>query len=140
MRVARWVLAAIELLYALAVMVVIEVSLRTGDLPTTCRRLRVGLDLTSSASPTAQRAVLPWRTRRAVRASLAITSRWPAGDTCLRRCLLIGHRLRNLQPVLRIGVRRTPDGDFSAHSWLEFDGRTLDPTASGFAALGTAGR
>ncbi|MGH3520977.1 MAG: lasso peptide biosynthesis protein [Haloechinothrix sp.] len=45
-----------------------------------------------------------------------------------------------MAPVLRIGVRRDPDGVFSAHSWLEFQGRTLDPTASEFAALGSAGR
>lgn len=140
MRVARWVFAVGEVLYALATMVVIEVSLRTNDLPATCRRLRIDLDLTSPAPPSAQRVMLPRRTRRAVRASLAVTSWWPAGDTCLRRCLLIGHRLRSVQPVLRIGVQRTAGGEFAAHSWLEFEGRTLDPTASQFAALGSAGR
>lgn len=140
MRVARWVLTAWEVFRALGAMVVIEVSLRASDLPGTCRRLRVGLDLTSpTASPT-QQAILPRRTRRAVLVSRVVAAWWPAGDTCLRRCLLIGHRLRSLRPVLRIGVRRTDQGEFSAHSWLEFDGRTLDPAASEFAALGSAGR
>ncbi|MGH3903812.1 MAG: lasso peptide biosynthesis B2 protein [Pseudonocardiaceae bacterium] len=140
MSVRGWVRVVWEILRALGPMALIEVSLRTSDLPTTCRRLRVGVDLTGSALPPAKRAVLPRRTRRAVLASLAVVSRWPAGDTCLRRCLLIGHRLHRLGPVLRIGVRRTANGEFSAHSWLEFDGRTLDPAAFEFAPLRSAGR
>lgn len=140
MRVASWVLGTGEALRALATMTVIEASLRVSDLPTTCRRLGVEMDLTGPAPPSAERAVLPRRTRRPVLASLAVVSCWPAGDTCLRRCLLIGHRLRSLRPVLRIGVRRTAEGEFSAHSWLELGGRTLDPTASEFATLGSTGR
>jgi hypothetical protein len=129
-----------ELLRALGTMIFIETSLRTSDLSTTCRRLRLCVDLASPARPATGLAVLPRRSRRAVLASLAVVSRWPAGDTCLRRCLLIGHRLRRLEPVLRIGVRRNANGEFLAHSWLEFGGRTLDPTASEFAALGSTGR
>ncbi|MPZ64375.1 MAG: lasso peptide biosynthesis B2 protein [Pseudonocardiaceae bacterium] len=125
------------MLRALGPMVVIEISLRTSDLPTTCRRLGVAYDLDSPAAPGAVLAVLPRRRRRVVLASLAVVSRWPAGDTCLRRCLLIGHRLRGLKPVLRIGVRRDTAGAFSAHSWLEFAGRTLDPAAFEFAPLGS---
>ncbi len=75
-----------------------------------------------------------------MRAACLVVSHWPAGDTCLRRCLLIGHRLHRLEPVLRIGVRRDAAGRFSAHSWLEIDGATLDPAASAYAALGSAGR
>lgn len=84
-------------------MVAIEITLRTSDLPTTCRRLGVGCDLHSPAAPTIEAAVLPRRARRPVLASLVDVSHWPAGDTCLRRCLLIGHRFRRLEPVLRIG-------------------------------------
>lgn len=140
MRVRGWVLGAGEVLRALGPMVVIEISLRTSDLPTTCRRLGVGCDLDSPAPPAAGLAVLPRWTRPAVLASLAVVSRWPAGDTCLRRCLLIGHRLRKLEPVLRIGVKRNTNGEFSAHSWLEFGGRTLDPAAFEFAPLGSTDR
>lgn len=140
MRARRAALGAWEVLRALGPMVVIEISLRTGDLPATCRRLGVGCDLDSSSPPATGLAVLPRRSRRVVLGSLTVVSRWPAGDTCLRRCLLIGHRLRRLEPVLRIGVKRNADGEFSAHSWLEVGGRTLDPTASEFAALGSAGR
>lgn len=140
MNLSKWVRGAWEVLRALGPMVVIEVSLRTSDLPTTCRRLRVCCDLDSLTPPAGVLAVLPRRTRPAVLASLAVVSRWPAGDTCLRQCLLIGHRLRRLEPVLRIGVKRDANGDFSAHSWLEFGGNTLDPAAFEFAPLGSSGR
>lgn len=140
MSVRRWALGAWEVLRSLGPMVVVEISLRTSDLPATCRRLEMEYDLDSPVTPDAVLAVLPRRSRRVVLASLVVVSHWPAGDTCLRRCLLIGHRLRRLQPVLRIGVRRDADGAFSAHSWLEFDGRTLDPEAFEFAALGSTDR
>jgi len=129
-----------EVLRALGPMVLIEISLRTSDLPATCRRLQVGCDLDSATPPAAQLAGLPRNARTAVRASRALVARWPGGDTCLRQCLLIGHRLRSLGPVLRIGVKRDQHGVFSAHSWLEIRGRTLDPTASEYAALGSAVR
>lgn len=135
MRIRR----ALETIRALWTMVVIEAGLRTTDLPTTCRRLRVGLDLKSATPPVLDVAVLPRKTRAAMWAAKAVASRWPAGDTCLRRCLLVGHRLRALDPVLRIGVKRGADGAFAAHSWLEIHGRTLDPTASEYAVLSWPG-
>ncbi|SFA98174.1 Transglutaminase-like superfamily protein [Amycolatopsis marina] len=136
----RRVRLVLELLLAVSAMMLIEISLRTSDLPTTCRRLGVGWDLTSAAPAAARHAVLPRRTRPTVGVACFVVSRWPAGDTCLRRCLLIGYRLRNLGPVLRIGVRRDANGEFSAHSWLEIDGASLDPAASAYAALGSARR
>ena len=113
----------------------IELLLRRRDLPAVCRRLGIAVDLESAAPPASEPAILPGRARTALRACTAATRRWPAGDTCLRHCLVVGHRLRRLSPVLRIGVRRDERG-FLAHSWLEVDGRTLDPTSVGFATLG----
>lgn len=131
---ARTVLVGfVELVRALASMVVIEARLRTGDLPTVCRRSGVRLDLTS-ADPAAGPAVLPRWTRPAIRVSHVVVGLWPGGS-CLRRCLLVGHRLRELDPVLRIGVRRDGGHRFAAHSWLEIDGGSLDPTAGDFAVL-----
>ncbi|MCT2585754.1 lasso peptide biosynthesis B2 protein [Actinophytocola sp. S1-96] len=109
--------------------------LRRHDLPTVCARLGIVPDLDSGDPPATGPAVLPGRARTAIRACSAATRRWRHGDTCLRRCLLVGNRLRHLSPVLRIGVRRDGDG-ILAHSWLEVDGRTLDPTAVDFAPLG----
>ena len=139
-RLARWLLVAWEATRAVPVLAFIELGLRTGELPALCRLLGLSLDLDSGAPSATTPAVLPRRTRHAVRGSLLAVAHWPAGDTCLRRCLLLGHRLRELGPVLRIGVGRAPDGAFTAHSWLELDGATFDPTAAGFAVLGSAGR
>ncbi|MPZ79822.1 MAG: lasso peptide biosynthesis B2 protein [Actinophytocola sp.] len=135
MSLRRRIRVVLEVGYALWWMVRIEVSLRRRDLATTCRRLGIAHDLDSAAPPATEQAVLPRRTKPAVSASRFMVASWPAGNTCLRRCLLIGHRLRDLSPVLRIGVRRD-DAGFLAHSWLEIDGRTLDPSAADFATLG----
>lgn len=120
-------------------MVAIEASLRSATLPTTCRRLRIRLDLEQGGPPDGT-AVLPRWTQVPIHAALAVARRWPAGDTCLRRCLLVGHRIRELGPVLRIGVRRDEHGAFRAHAWLEIDGRTLDAGAEGFTTLRTTAR
>lgn len=113
----------------------VEVLLRRRDLPSVCRRLGIALDVESASPPSTEPAVLPGRARTTLRACSSATRRWPAGDTCLRRCLVAGRRLRHLSPVLRIGVRRDETA-FLAHSWLEVDRRTLDPTAVDFDTLG----
>jgi hypothetical protein len=127
----------LELVRAAFWLVVVEAWLR-GGLPRTCQRLGITLDLSSAAPPSTTPAVLPRRMRTPIRACCIAVRHWPAGDTCLRRCLLIGHRLRALGPVLRIGVRRLPSGEFSAHSWLEIDGHTLDAAAADYQTLGRA--
>ncbi|WP_051400084.1 lasso peptide biosynthesis B2 protein [Haloechinothrix halophila] len=133
-RAARF---GVEAARAVVTLLVIEVCLRTGGVDTACARLGLRSDLTSARQPRAGHVVLPRRTKTPVRACCAVASAWPAGDTCLRRCLLLGHRLRQLDPVLRIGVRRE-DAVFAAHAWLEIDGVALDPASAGYAALGTA--
>lgn len=129
---------AAEAARAVATLLVIEVCLRTGGVDTACARLRLRSDLTSARSARAGHVVLPRRTKTPVRVCCAVASAWPAGDTCLRRCLLLGHRLRQLDPVLRIGVRRDQDAAFAAHAWLEIDGVALDPASAGYAVLGAA--
>ncbi len=42
-------------------------------------------------------------------------------DGCLRRSLVLGHRLRERRPKLVIGVAKE-DGALSAHAWLEIEG------------------
>jgi hypothetical protein len=118
-------------------MIMIECSLRFAGLPTTCRLIGVVCDLESTHEPATQLAVLPRRRRRAAHAAVIVVAHWPAGNTCPRRCLLVGHRLRDLRPVLRIGVRRDAAVKFGAHSWLEIDRRTPEPAAAGFAVLGS---
>jgi hypothetical protein len=126
---------AFELVSALWWLTRIELGLRRGDLPTLCRALGIECDLRSATPPATVPVVLPRRTRTAVLACAYAVALWPAGDTCLRRCLVLGRRLRTLDPVLRIGVRRDPD--LVVHSWLEIGGRTLDTTAAQYSTLGT---
>jgi hypothetical protein len=116
----------------------VERGLRRRDLPAVCRMLGVACDLSSAAPPATERAVLPRGTRTPVYAAQWAVAHWRGADTCLRRCLVLARRLRRFGPVLRIGVRRDESGAFVAHSWLEIDGRTLDPESARYATLGAA--
>jgi hypothetical protein len=121
----RWMLA----------LALVEVGLRTSRLPRICRVLGLATDLRSGAASSGAVWRIPATRHRQARAVLRATQWWPFGDTCLRQCLLMGRMLRSEHPVLRIGVQRTADGVFAAHSWLEIDGRTLDPAAAEYALL-----
>jgi hypothetical protein len=123
-----------ELARALWWLIWIELGLRRRTLPAMCAELGIECDLRSAAPPAIDHVVLPRRTRTAVLACTYAVARWPFGSTCLRSCLVLGRRLRDLEPVLRIGVRR--DGDLVVHSWLEIGGRTLDSTSAQYATLG----
>ncbi len=117
-----------EPLAVLATAVLVEVLLRSTDLPRTCRRLGVGLDVRTVAPDVPEPAELPRWAREPARWTDVLLARWPFGDTCLRRCLVLGSRLRGLEPVLRLGARRTSSGAIVAHAWLEVAGRSLEGT------------
>jgi hypothetical protein len=123
-----------ELARALFWLTRIEIGLRRRPLPDLCRKLGIECDVRTAAAPAAVPVILPRRTRTAVLACAYAVARWPFGGTCLRRCLVLGRRLRMLDPVLRIGVRR--DDELVVHSWLEIGGRTLDATSTQYATLG----
>ena len=99
-------------------------------LPRLAGLMGVRLDLTDPTPPAAVQAELPpWAARR-VTAVDRVLRRWPFGDTCLRRCLVLGRRLDRLQPVLRIGPLRGPSGALTGHAWLEVGGRPLGEAAT----------
>jgi hypothetical protein len=112
----------------------VELALRRRGLDEVCSAVGVRLDLTPDASTTAPRP-LPASTRASFAAVQRVLARWPWGDTCLRRCLVLGQRLRRLDPAMRIGVRMTPDGDLAVHSWLHVHGRDLDTGTADFHVL-----
>jgi Transglutaminase-like superfamily len=134
MSVRRRIRFTVEMARAFWWLAWIELGLRRGTLPALCDRLGIEFDLRSAAPPALDHVVLPRRTRTAVLACTYAVARWPFGSTCLRSCLVLGRRLRALQPVLRIGVRR--DGELVVHSWLEIGDRTLDATSAQYATLG----
>lgn len=124
-----------EVLRILALAAVVEIGLRTMSLPTLARLLRVRVDLHSPQRGNAM-TVRPaeWAVRRiALTRSVLRYSR----QTCLRNCLVLSCRLRSLQPVLRIGVRRQ-SGQLTAHAWLEIDDEYFDPEAQAYEPIHTA--
>lgn len=124
-----------QLPVAFLVAVVVEVGLRVTTLPRLASRLGIQVADDAGHTPGTDAIALPRWTRRRVRAAERVLARWPFGNTCLRQCLVTGQRLRRLDPVLRIGVRVEDDGSLLAHSWLEVDGVSIDPSAGTFLAF-----
>lgn len=111
----------------------VEIALRIKvPLPVLAGRLGVPLSAGAHERDLVER--LPrWAQLEWVEAHRMLAA-WPFGDTCLRRCLVAGHRMRGLSPVLVLGVTRR-GGRLAAHSWLEIDGRVLDPRARDYERL-----
>lgn len=124
-----------QLPIALVVAVVVEIGLRVTTLPRLARVLGIRVATGQATLDNAEPVLLPRSTRRPVTAALTVVRHWPLGDTCLRRCLVVGHRLRRQEPVLRLGVRTDADGSLLAHSWLEIRGRSIDPSSDSFLPL-----
>lgn len=121
---------------ALLVMILVEVGLHVTTLPRLASLLGIAIAEDAGTVPPHRPVTLPRWSRRRVLAARRVLGVWPFGDTCLRQCLVIGQRLRRLEPVLRIGVRPEPDGSLLAHSWLEIEGASIDPTSSTFLTFG----
>lgn len=126
-----------EYMIALALAGLSEVAVRTLPLKRTARLMRVVLVPAPDAAPKPQIDKLPpWAAHR-YRVVDHLMSRWPVEGACLRQSLVLGNRLRDLHPVLKLGVRMD-DGVIKAHAWLEIDGRSLDATSHHFVELPTA--
>ncbi|PZS35496.1 MAG: lasso peptide biosynthesis B2 protein [Pseudonocardiales bacterium] len=120
------------------VALVVEAGLRLSTLPRLTRLL--GIRLAQDGEPEQQDSTLlpglpvPWLRRRAV-AVKRVFRHWPFESTCLRRALVLGQRIRKLDPTLVIGVRHDDSGTLAAHAWLVVAGVALDPLASQYEAL-----
>jgi hypothetical protein len=122
------------LVVVVALLVRVEIGLRHRPLPDLCRRLGIGL---GGAVPDRAAGEVPdreWLARR-VRAVDRVMRHWPPGDTCLRRCLVLGRLLRRTSPTLVLGVRRVEGSSVEAHSWLEIGGRPVDRSSSSYAVF-----
>jgi hypothetical protein len=127
----------VEAFAVLAIATRIEISLRRRGLPSTAARFGVRLAKPlAAAEPPMPRERLPaWAVRRA-RLVQIFMRRWPLGDTCLRKSLVIGNRLAALSPELFIGVRAAErDGSVAAHAWLRIRGIDIDPTSADYLAF-----
>lgn len=123
-------------LHVLALITFVELTIRWVSLPRLTRLLGVRLDLGSASPPSRpyRLSTLPPRARRRLRCTRRVANHWPfSAGPCLRRSLVAGRLLRDLDPSLRLGVAGSGD-ELHAHSWLEIDGRPLERLA-GFNAF-----
>lgn len=125
-----------QLIAAAVVALVVEIGLSISTVPRVVRLLGIRLAQDHDGVPVGAPADLPavWIRRRYVEVN-RVFRRWPFGNTCLRRALVLGHRIRRLDPVLVIGVRHGEDGQLAAHAWLVVGDIALDPLASNYAPL-----
>lgn len=127
------VVAIRELVIVVVVASYVEAQFRWAGLPTMTRRL--GLTLSADGKEQAGAAVLPGWTRLPIRTVDRVMNHWPFGGTCLRRTLVLGHRLRGLDAQVRIGVQRSVSGEVAAHSWLIVRGMSIDPESARYRPL-----
>ncbi len=119
-----------------------EMAVRLLTLPRAARLFAVRLDgggevqLAPEQSSTA--TLPPWAVRR-LAVVQAVMRHWPIDGVCLRESLVAGQRLRRLDPVMKVGVKRSADG-VTAHAWLQVGGIDLDPSAIEFGELVLDGR
>jgi len=121
------------------VALVVETGLRFSTLPRLTRLLGIRLahdgeseQQEDSGFPSDLPA--PWIRRRAVAVN-RVFRHGPLEGTCIRRALVLGQRIRRLNPTLMIGVRRDDSGALAAHAWLVVTGIALDPLATHYETL-----
>jgi hypothetical protein len=124
-----------EVARALALAAVVEWRVRRT--PIRALAADLGVPLADDGRPKAPpMGTLPGWVELRLRAVDLVFKLWrfgPAGD-CLRRSLVTGHLVRELQPVLRIGVRREGQ-QVRAHAWVEVRGVAIDSDPSGYVPL-----
>lgn len=122
-----------------------EVCLRAFGLPRVCRLFGVrfrfeeeGAPSMSAGCPDRERPE-DVRIRETVRRVDRVLRVVKPEGACLRRALVLGSLLRDLSPLLRLGVVRSAHG-IQAHAWLELEGRSLPlpagaPASASFVPL-----
>jgi len=119
---------------AAVVALVVEIGLSISTVPRVARLLGIRIASDTAAVPSGTVPDAEWIHRRSVEVH-RVLRRWPFGNTCLRRALVLGQRIRRLDPVLVIGVRHDEASQLSAHAWLVVGGFALDPLAARYAPL-----
>jgi hypothetical protein len=112
---------------ALAMVVVVEVGLRTTTLPQLARALGAPLavDGFDAYAGPVDGGLPRWALAR-MSAARQVLRHWPFGDSCLRQALVCGGLVRRLEPALQLGVAKV-DGEVRAHAWLVVGGSVVDP-------------
>lgn len=125
----------VEVVRIVLLAALVEIGVRSFRLPVLARLLRIDLELTSTDSGRLMTARPPdWAVKR-IRLTAGVLRY--SGQTCLRNSLVLACRLRDLSPVVRIGLKKH-DGRVLAHAWLEIGGFYFDPLASEYAPIHAA--
>jgi hypothetical protein len=128
--VARLRTAATSL-RVIALLTVVEVSIRWVPLPRLARVLGVEVNLRPSVSSGLPPDVsgLSAHQRRQLRCTWRIADAWPFGSgPCLRRSLVAARLLRGSGAAVRLGLPRPDVG--AAHAWVEIDGRPIEDVSA----------
>jgi hypothetical protein len=129
----------LEVAHVFFLALLVHGGLKLLSLPRLAALLGVDLDF-QTVEP---REFLPdsvpgWAARRMALAK-TVLAHSPGGATCLRTTLVCAVRLRQLGPMVRIGVARQ-SGGLQAHAWLEIGSYCLDPAAAHFGPISYAAR
>ncbi len=128
-RIARSVRDTITTAHVLLVFATVERRVRQGSAEQLARRLGCPIETTAPGQVCEGKPVLDDHAIRQIRCVRRVARRWPFGSgPCLRTSLVAGHLLRRHHPVIRLGTIGS-GASLSAHAWLEFDGRPLQPMA-----------
>ena len=122
---------AVELLYLVLLATVAELTVRVVPL----RRLAplLGIRVQAPSVSSAQDPLDPEIGRRAELVD-KLYRYWPRQNSCLRRGLVLGFRLRRWEPTLMIGIERGT-GDVRAHAWIEIGGAVIGDESGDLAPL-----
>lgn len=121
-----------------AMAVVAELAVRTVPLPRLTRLLGIALIDSDAPDDVPLPARRPGLDGATVARRAAMVDRlyrgWPRKDSCLRRALVLGYRIRRARPVLSIGVANE-NGSIRAHAWIEVDGHVVGDDTGDYAPL-----
>jgi transglutaminase superfamily protein len=128
-----------EACYIAALALVAEAAVRAISLPRLTKMLGISLgDGARDPFPAKRRWVdrkmEPIEVDARARAVDRIYRAWPRRDSCLRRALVLGYRIRAASPVLMIGVAKE-DGLTRAHAWIEVGGKVVGDDSGDYAPL-----
>jgi hypothetical protein len=122
----------------LALSVVAEIGVRVVPLHQLAKVFRVRLFEQVDETRSVPLVALPEWAKQRLRVVGSVMRKWPVDGACLRKSLVAGHRIRSMDPALKVGVMRR-DGSVAAHAWLEVQGRSLDETSALYDELPSAG-
>ena len=118
-------------LHVLALLAVVEASIRWVPLPRLAAVLGVRLDLEPAGErERSDQPSLSAHARRQLRTTWRLDALWPfRSGPCLRRSLVAARLLRRSGAAVRIGFPRVP-GARIAHAWVEIDGCPIEDVSS----------